>query len=78
LKEALTSHFEITGLTKPLLQKLADLTKNEALHALFEGGNEEKLKAYLAGRDLVDAAREFGPFEGTAADFTAILRKISA
>ncbi|WP_345808800.1 assimilatory sulfite reductase (NADPH) flavoprotein subunit [Bacillus pumilus] len=78
LKEALTSHFEITVLTKPLLQKLADLTKNEALHALLEEGNEEMLKAYLAGRDLVDAARDFGPFEGTAADFTAILRKIPA
>ncbi|MDR7250691.1 assimilatory sulfite reductase (NADPH) flavoprotein subunit [Bacillus pumilus] len=78
LKEALTSHFEITVLTKPLLQKLADLTKNEALHALLEEGNGEKLKAYLAGRDLVDAARDFGPFEGTAADFTAILRKIPA
>ncbi|TKI21797.1 assimilatory sulfite reductase (NADPH) flavoprotein subunit [Bacillus pumilus] len=78
LKEALTSHFEITVLTKPLLQKLADLTKSEALHALLEEGNEEKLKAYLAGRDLVDAARDFAPFEGTAADFTAILRKIPA
>lgn len=78
LKEALTSHFEITVLTKPLLQKLADLTKNEALHALLKEGNEEKLKAYIAGRDLVDAARDFAPFEGTAADFTAILRKIPA
>ncbi|MGN7329480.1 assimilatory sulfite reductase (NADPH) flavoprotein subunit [Bacillus pumilus] len=78
LKEALTSHFEITVLTKPLLHKLADLTKNEVLHALLKEGNEEKLKAYIAGRDLVDAARDFGPFEGTAADFTAILRKIPA
>lgn len=76
LKEALTSHFEITVLTKPLLQKMASFTKSEALQALLEEGNEEKLKAYLAGRDLVDAARDFGPFEGTAADFTAILRKI--
>ncbi len=78
LKEALTSHFEITVLTKPLLQKLVDLTKNEALHALLKEGNEEKLKAYIAGRDLVDASRDFGPFEGTAADVTAILRKIPA
>ncbi|PRS47974.1 assimilatory sulfite reductase (NADPH) flavoprotein subunit [Bacillus sp. MZGC1] len=78
LKEALTSHFEITVLTKPLLQKMADFTKSEALHALLEEENEEKLKAYIAGRDLVDAARDFGPFEGTAADFTAILRKIPA
>lgn len=78
LKEALTSHFEITVLTKPLLQKMASFTKSEALQALLEEGNEEKLKAYIAGRDLVDAARDFGPFEGTAADFTAILRKIPA
>ncbi|KPN15007.1 sulfite reductase [NADPH] flavoprotein alpha-component [Bacillus australimaris] len=78
LKEALTSHFEITVLTKPLLQKIASFTKSEELHALLEEGNEEKLKAYIAGRDLVDAARDFGPFEGTAADFTAILRKIPA
>ncbi|USD84575.1 assimilatory sulfite reductase (NADPH) flavoprotein subunit [Bacillus safensis] len=78
LKEALTSHFEITVLTKPLLQKMASYTKSEALQALLEEGNEEKLKAYIAGRDLVDAARDFGPFEGTAADFTAILRKIPA
>ncbi|MGX9291572.1 assimilatory sulfite reductase (NADPH) flavoprotein subunit [Bacillus sp. A015] len=78
LKEALTSHFEITVLTKPLLQKIASFTESEALHALLEEGNEEKLKAYIAGRDLVDAARDFGPFEGTAADFTSILRKIPA
>ncbi|MEB2272272.1 assimilatory sulfite reductase (NADPH) flavoprotein subunit [Bacillus safensis] len=78
LKEALTSHFEITVLTKPLLQKIASFTKSEALQALLEEGNEEKLKAYIAGRDLVDAARDFGPFEGTAADFAAILRKIPA
>lgn len=78
LKEALTSHFEITVLTKPLLQKIAELTKSESLHALLEEGNEEKLKEYIAGRDLVDAARDFGPFEGTAADFTSILRKIPA
>lgn len=78
LKEALTSHFEITVLTKPLLQKIAKLTKSESLYALLEEGNEEKLKEYIAGRDLVDAARDFGPFEGTAADFTSILRKIPA
>ncbi|MER3122223.1 assimilatory sulfite reductase (NADPH) flavoprotein subunit [Bacillus altitudinis] len=78
LKEALTSHFEITVLTKPLLLKIAALTKSESLHALLEEGNEEKLKEYIAGRDLVDAARDFGPFEGNAAEFTSILRKIPA
>ncbi|MFS0654939.1 assimilatory sulfite reductase (NADPH) flavoprotein subunit [Bacillus sp. 179-C3.3 HS] len=78
LKEALTSHFEITVLTKPLLQKIAQWTKSEALQTLLEEGNEDKLKAYIAGRDLLDAARDFGPFEGSATDFTTILRKIPA
>lgn len=78
LKEALTSHFEITVLTKPLLQKMASFSKSEALHALLEEGNEEPLKEYVAGRDLLDATHDFGPFEGSAADFTSILRKIPA
>ncbi|MDM5298320.1 assimilatory sulfite reductase (NADPH) flavoprotein subunit [Bacillus pumilus] len=76
LKEALTSHFEITVLTKPLLQKIASFSKHEGIQALLEEGNEEKLKEYLAGRDLLDVARDFGPFEGSASDFTSILRKI--
>ncbi|OLP66222.1 Sulfite reductase [NADPH] flavoprotein alpha-component [Bacillus pumilus] len=78
LKEALTSHFEITVLTKPLLQKIASFSKHEGIQALLEEGNEEKLKEYLAGRDLLDVARDFGPFEGSASDFTSILRKIPA
>ena len=48
LKEALISHFEITTLTKPLLEKAAQLSSNEELQELLSAGNEDQLKAYLA------------------------------
>lgn len=75
LREALISNFEITVLTKPLLQKASTLTSNPKLHELLEG-DEKILKNYLYGRDLLDFVQDFAPWEGTANDFVAILRKI--
>lgn len=78
LKEALTSQYEITVLTKPLLQKVAELSGNEELKELLAPGNEEKAKAYIEGRDLVDLVRDFGPWGENAQEFVSILRKIPA
>ncbi len=76
LKEALSSQFEITLLTKALVKQAAQLSKNEALQELVAAGNEEKVKAYAAGRDLLDLIRDFGPWTVSAQEFTAILRKL--
>ena len=38
LKEALDSYFEITILTKPLLEKVAKLSDNNRLHELVSAG----------------------------------------
>ncbi|WP_047152968.1 assimilatory sulfite reductase (NADPH) flavoprotein subunit [Aneurinibacillus tyrosinisolvens] len=78
LKEALTSHFEITVLTKPLLEQAAQLSANESLRELLSPGNEEKLKAYLEGRDLLDLVRDFVLWGVSAQEFISILRKIPA
>jgi sulfite reductase (NADPH) flavoprotein alpha-component len=78
LKEALSSYFEITVLTKPLLQKVADLSNNKELRELLAAGNEEKLKGYLDGRDLLDLVRDFGAWGNSAQEFVSILRKIPA
>ena len=78
LREALTSYYEITVLTKPLLEKAAGLSENEDLKKLVASGNEEKLKPYLDGHDLLDLIRDFGPWGGTAQEFVSILRKIPA
>lgn len=76
LKEALTSQFEITGLTKALLKQVAQLSANEDLQGLVSPGNEEKLKAYIEGRDLVDLVRDFGSWGESAQEFVSVLRKM--
>jgi sulfite reductase (NADPH) flavoprotein alpha-component len=76
LRDALISYFEITVLSKPLLEKVGQLSANEDLRELLAPGNEEILKAYLEGRDLVDLVRDFGPWGESAQEFVSILRKI--
>lgn len=78
LREALISNFEITVLTKPLLQKAELLTANHELKALLEPEREQECRDYLYGRDLLDLVRDFAPWEVSVSDFVAILRKIPA
>ncbi|MDR7077503.1 sulfite reductase (NADPH) flavoprotein alpha-component [Neobacillus niacini] len=76
LKDALTTYYEITTLTKPLLEKAAKLSANNDLQEL--ANNSESLKAYLEGRDLLDVVREFGPWNSSPQEFVSILRKMPA
>ncbi|MED0588436.1 assimilatory sulfite reductase (NADPH) flavoprotein subunit [Bacillus subtilis] len=78
LKEALISHYEITVLTKPLLEQAAQLTGSDELRELLAPGNEENVKAYIEGRDLLDLVRDYGPFGVSAQEFVSILRKMPA
>lgn len=76
LREALISHYEITSLTTPLLEKLATLTDQEAFHQLVS--SKEKMNAYIYGRDLLDVVRDYGPWKAGAEEFVSALRKIPA
>ncbi|MEK4403553.1 assimilatory sulfite reductase (NADPH) flavoprotein subunit [Sporosarcina sp. FSL K6-6792] len=76
LREALISNFEITVLTKPLLQKAVQFTANNELKELLESAKEQECRDYLYGRDLLDLVRDFAPWEVSLSDFVAILRKI--
>ncbi|MFD4930194.1 assimilatory sulfite reductase (NADPH) flavoprotein subunit [Peribacillus butanolivorans] len=78
LRESLIYNFEITVLTKSLIEQAAQLSGNEDLKALLSAGNEEKLKEYREGRDLLDFARDFGKWGESAQEFVSILRKIPA
>ncbi|MFC7322616.1 assimilatory sulfite reductase (NADPH) flavoprotein subunit [Halobacillus campisalis] len=73
LREALSTTFEITSLTKPLLEKTAELANHEELRELV---HSEKLKDYIYGRDLIDLVNDYGPFKVSASEFISILRKI--
>lgn len=78
LKEAFTSHYEITVLTKPLLEKAAQLTTSEGLRDLVTSESNEKLNSYLYGRYLLDLVQDFGAWGSSAQEFVSILRKIPA
>ena len=77
LKEALTTYFEITLLTKKILQQAAEFTENEELQKLVLVENTDKLKEYCYGRDLLDMLRDFGPWKATAQEMVSLLRKMT-
>lgn len=78
LREALISYFEITVLTKSLLEKARGFISHDEFKTLLLPENDAKLKAYIDGRDLLDFLRDFGPWGGSAQELVSILRKIPA
>jgi sulfite reductase (NADPH) flavoprotein alpha-component len=75
LREALLGHYEITVLTRPLLEKVAQWSGNAELTRLLIPENNAKLKEYIAGRDLLDLLQNFS-LKGEAADMVKLLRKL--
>jgi sulfite reductase (NADPH) flavoprotein alpha-component len=78
LKEALTTYFEITLLTKKILQQAVELTESEELRNLLLVENVNQLKEYTTGRDLLDMLRDFGPWNASAGEMVSLLRKMTA
>lgn len=78
LREALLSHFEITVLTIPMLEKAERLFANSALSDFVKGGNKETLLAYIKGRDVLDLVTDFPPEKLEPEEFVSILRKLPA
>lgn len=78
LQEALLRHYEITVLTKPLLEQAAALASAPALKELLVPERQQELKEYIQGRDLLDLIQDYGPWEAPASTFMTILRKLPA
>lgn len=78
LQEALTRHYEITVLTRPLLEQAARLAATPALQELLAPERQQELKNYIHGRDLLDLIRDYAPWQVTASSFVTILRKLPA
>ncbi|MFB6272749.1 MAG: assimilatory sulfite reductase (NADPH) flavoprotein subunit [Salinibacter sp.] len=76
LREALRRNYEITVLTKPLVEALAELDGN-GLQTLADADPEER-KAYLNGRDLLDLARDYELAGLPAQEVIPTLRKLPA
>ncbi|HUC94026.1 MAG TPA: assimilatory sulfite reductase (NADPH) flavoprotein subunit [Paenibacillus sp.] len=78
LREALLRHYELTVLTKPLLEQAAVIASNDGLQQLVAAGRETELKAYINGRDLLDFVQDYSLKGVPAGDFLPILRKMPA
>ncbi|MFB5676164.1 assimilatory sulfite reductase (NADPH) flavoprotein subunit [Paenibacillus terreus] len=78
LRDALLRHYEITVLTKPLLEQAAQLVPDSGISKLLEPGKEQELRSYIEGRDLLDLVQDYSLRGVPASAFTGILRKIPA
>ncbi len=76
VQEALTSIFEITRLTKGLLEKASTYFHHEKLQELVT--DPEKVKAYIDGRDLLDLIIDYPPKQLDPTSIMHFLRKIPA
>ncbi len=77
LRQALSEHYEITVLTRPLLEQAAVFSR-DGLAELVHRQPEEKLDAYVRGRDVLDLVRDFDLARTPAPEFVRMLRKMPA
>ncbi|OBR65924.1 sulfite reductase [NADPH] flavoprotein, alpha-component [Paenibacillus oryzae] len=76
LRGALLRHFEITVLTRPLLEKAQSYSADGRLAELLKPENKDELRSYVNGRDLLDLLQDFGPWTLPAGAVTTVLRKL--
>ncbi|MGJ0483750.1 MAG: assimilatory sulfite reductase (NADPH) flavoprotein subunit [Methylomicrobium sp.] len=76
LFEALFRHYEVTIITRPALQKYAELARNKKLDELLAEQNKKELNEYLCDREMIDLVSDF-PANGLSPQaFVDSLRKM--
>ncbi len=73
IEEALTSSFELTVITRPVITKYAERANIKELDDII--GDEERLQEYLYGRDILDLINDF-PIDLKAEELVQLLRKL--
>ncbi|PPK78017.1 sulfite reductase (NADPH) alpha subunit [Methylobacter tundripaludum] len=74
LYDALFRHYEITAITRPMVQKYALLANNRKLDQLL--GDKHKLNDYLHGREIIDLVTDFPVEHLSPQAFVDCLRKL--
>lgn len=76
LEHALLHDYEITTLTRPFLERYAELAQASELHALLKPDQRKALQSWLYGREIIDIIRKY-PLRGMSPqDFVGLLRKL--
>ncbi len=76
VREALLRYFEITAVTKPVVEQLAKLSPGSGLPALL--ADDSEFRKVMNSCDLLDLVQDYGLKGISAASFIAVLRKIPA
>jgi sulfite reductase (NADPH) flavoprotein alpha-component len=76
LRDALLADYDITTLTRPLLENYAALADADPLRRLLDEERRPELAAYTAGRDLLDLVRDHPPGAVDATAWVRLLRKL--
>ncbi len=76
LEHALTHQYEITTLTRPFIEKYAQLGEFDELNALLAEDKREALAEYMDGRFIVDVAEQYPITSIAGNDFVRLLRKL--
>lgn len=76
LREAFLSNFELSRITKPVLEKAAEIFNNDDLKELLGPNKVEERNEYMNGRDVIDLLTDYPPSSLTPEAFIQILRKL--
>lgn len=76
LADALCEDFDITMLSRNVLTKLSETVDSAPLRSLLAEDAKERLKAFVSGREIVDALHEFAPSGLHADELAGIFRKL--
>lgn len=76
LKEALTSHFDVTALSRAVLKKYQAIANSDELERLLGDDAKQELKDWMWGRQVLDAIEAFPVKDITADQLVSVLRKL--
>ncbi len=78
LRQAFTDKLDITTLSRPVMEKYAELTGATELKSLLESGDAKAFSDYTWGRQILDLVGEYPPGGIDPQQFVDLLRKIPA
>jgi sulfite reductase (NADPH) flavoprotein alpha-component len=76
LYDAFFHHYEVTIITRPMMQKYAVLAANKKLDQLLDDNHKKELNDYLYGREIVDLIADFPTENLSPQAFVDCLRKL--
>ncbi|MEJ8777616.1 assimilatory sulfite reductase (NADPH) flavoprotein subunit [Pseudogracilibacillus sp. ICA-222130] len=78
VENALKHHYEITRLTKPILEKIASTFQHEKLTTLLQDEQKNTLMEYIENHDLLDLVEDYSLQNVSPDELLPLLRKIPA